>query len=114
MEFKDLSDWGVDLKETLSRFIDDKDFYVSCLHIFTSEDEFEVLDDSIKKEDYQKAFEVAHSLKGLTGNLGLTPLYEKLCIFVESLRNKDYSNIKEEYQEIIEKRNEFLGLMNAQ
>ena len=32
------------------------------------------------------AFEAAHTLKGVTGNMGLTPLYDAVCTIVEPLR----------------------------
>ena len=111
MKFDDLSVWGVDIEETLSRFVDDKDFYISCLHTFTKEDGFDFLDEAIKSENYSKAFEQAHSLKGLTGNLGLTPLYEAICILVESLRHQDHSQVRENYKNVLEKKCEFLKLM---
>ncbi|MFA7109692.1 MAG: Hpt domain-containing protein [Sphaerochaetaceae bacterium] len=111
MKFNDLSNWGVDLKETFSRFVDDKDFYISCLRTFTSEEGFVVLEEAMEKKNYQRAFEVAHSLKGLTGNLGLTPLYESICVLVESFRHEDYSCVKEEYEKVIEKKEEFLEIM---
>jgi len=113
MVLNDLSDWGVNLKETLSRFVDDKDFYISCLNTFTTEEGFEDLKDAMKSENYTKAFEVSHSLKGLTGNLGLTPLYETICSFVENLRHQEYSHIKEDYEKVLEKKKEFLELMKA-
>ena len=45
-----------------------------------------------KKEQYflcGVAFEIAHSLKGVYGNLSLTPLYEPMCELTELLKRQD-------------------------
>ena len=47
---------------------------------------FEKLYDAIEAGDLSAAFEAAHALKGMTGNLALTPLYEPLCRITELLR----------------------------
>jgi HPt (histidine-containing phosphotransfer) domain-containing protein len=47
----------------------------------------------------KEAFEAAHSLKGVTGNLSLTPLYEKLNSITEFLREEkqmDYAPLMAE------------------
>ena len=46
----------------------------------------EELTKGIESCDYRRAFEAAHGLKGDTGNLSLTPLYEAVCLLVEDLR----------------------------
>ena len=46
------------------------------------------------------AFEAAHTLKGVTGNMGLTPLYDAVCTIVEPLRTgedrEDYTKMYED------------------
>ena len=46
------------------------------------------------------AFEAAHTLKGVTGNMGLTPLYDAVCTIVEPLRTRedreDYTKMYED------------------
>ena len=52
------------------------------------------------------AFEAAHTLKGVAGNLGLKPLYDAVCHIVEPLRRGEerddyavmYQTIQEEFQ----------------
>ena len=44
--------------------------------------------------DLDAAFEAAHALKGVTGNLALTPIYEPVQVVTELLRSRtetDYS-----------------------
>ncbi|MBR5658308.1 MAG: Hpt domain-containing protein, partial [Lachnospiraceae bacterium] len=40
----------------------------------------------IGERDLKGAFEAAHALKGVLGNLSLTPLYEIVCEITELLR----------------------------
>ena len=51
------------------------------------------------KKNYKEAFEAAHSLKGVLGNLSLTPLYDKVCEITELLRageDADYAALTAE------------------
>lgn len=88
-----LENWGCDVKAALSRFIDDEEFYLECIAKFKKETGFELLGQCLTNKQFKEAYEYAHMLKGVAGNLGLTPIYEKLCILVELLRN--YGDIKE-------------------
>jgi HPt (histidine-containing phosphotransfer) domain-containing protein len=57
--------------------------------------------DAIKKGDLEAAFHVAHSLKGVLGNLSLTPLYDVIYNMTEFLRNRtemDYNPYIEKYE----------------
>ena len=53
--------------------------------------------------DLDGAFQAAHTLKGVSGNLGLTPLYEVVCDIVEPLRHgekrSDYPAMLEKIEE---------------
>ena len=44
---------------------------------------------ALANRDYTAAFEAAHTLKGVVGNMGLTPLYEAVCVIVEPLRSRE-------------------------
>ena len=53
----------------------------------------------IKEKDYDAAFDAAHALKGVLGNLSLTPLFDKASEITELLRNRtdtDYSSLLSE------------------
>ncbi len=48
--------------------------------------------------DLTGAFEAAHTLKGVAGNLGLTPLYEAVCAIVEPLRSRAGADYRSMYR----------------
>ena len=59
------------------------------------------LKESIDAGDLDAAFEAAHALKGVTGNLGLTPIRKPVLEITELLRARtemDYSELVEEIE----------------
>lgn len=96
-----LLEMGCDMEETMERFMDDQEFYVECFRKFVEDKELERLGTSIESEDLEESFTQAHCLKGTLGNLGLTPLYEKMVILVESLRVGDVAQAKKQYQALM-------------
>ena len=110
-----LEDWGCDIDEGLDRLGGDEDFYETLLSGFVQENSMGVLTEAMEAGDYRRAFEAAHGLKGDTGNLSLTPLYEAVCSLVEDLRPAyggsavraslagDYARVVELFDEFAEK-----------
>lgn len=92
--------YGADIDGTMGRFLDDVDLYKTCFDNFLQDEAFVQLKKSLEINDYDGAFEYAHTLKGITGNMGLTPLYHEICCIVEALRSKDYRNLNTYYAEI--------------
>ena len=90
-----------------ARFMGKEDMYIKFLNMFEKDDNIRKLENSIGSGDLTAAFEAAHTLKGVTANLGLTPLYNAVCNIVEPLRTKtdcDYSDmyklIEAEYKKV--------------
>ena len=57
---------------------------------FLSDQSFQLLESSLKAENYEEAFRAAHTLKGVTQNLSFTKLYHSSHQITEALRTKDY------------------------
>lgn len=87
---ENLSLKGMNVKETMSRFMGDEELFTSCFKQFSGDSKFAELGQALKDKDYDKAFKAAHSLKGVAGNLGLNSIYEPLSELVELLRSKNY------------------------
>lgn len=101
--------YGADTEGVLDRFMDDEELYATCLDEFVETTDLEGLHNYIDAKDYDNAFEVAHALKGVSGNLGLTPLFKVACVLVEALRGKEYDNLEAQYKEVFDKMQEFLA-----
>ena len=71
------------------------------------------LQDAIDNKDLKAAFEAAHALKGVLGNLSLTPLYTPVVEITELLRSNTDMDYKSLLDTILEKRDE-LGRLCAE
>ena len=89
-----LRKYGANVEEGLSRCFNNEEFYLKLVGMIRDEKNFDLLSQSIAAHDLDAAFEAAHALKGVLGNLSLTPAYDKVCEITELLRARtdtDYS-----------------------
>lgn len=87
---KELNSIGCDTDSGLKRFSSNADLYCKMLAKYPQTvDQNEVLP-LLKEEEYDMAKANAHNLKGVTGNLSLTPLFEGYVKIVSSIRSGDY------------------------
>lgn len=67
---------------------------------FISSDTLDQLVSLYEQKDYRSLFAAAHSLKGVAGNLALTPLFEIASFITEATRNEDGANLDKEIEEV--------------
>lgn len=85
--FKDcFEEYGADYQATMNRFMNNEAFYLRLLNMLFADDTMEQLGNALEDGDKDDAFQAAHTLKGVVGNLGLTPFYDTLCKILEPLR----------------------------
>jgi HPt (histidine-containing phosphotransfer) domain-containing protein len=85
---------GADTAAGLARCINDEGFYLKMVNMALQDNSFDQLKDAIEAGDLDAAFEKAHSLKGVMGNVGLTSLFNLTSEITEELRARkdiDYS-----------------------
>ncbi|VYU72661.1 Hpt domain protein [Eubacterium limosum] len=92
--------YGVNFNEVMERFVNDEELYYNCLDSFIDDPSFDGLRDALLAKDYETAFDHAHTLKGVAGNLGLSPLLTAVSDIVEPLRKHDYSNLEQQYDAV--------------
>ena len=63
--------------------------YLRFLDMFFQDESFQQLENALDAGDLKDAFAAAHTLKGVAGNMGLTPFYEAVCVIVERLRTEE-------------------------
>ncbi len=91
-----LNDLGVDTKEGLARCLDDEEFYLELIPDALERARYEELERLLAEKNLSAAFEAAHALKGVLGNLALTPIYTPASEMTELLRSgtdMDYSDL---------------------
>ena len=81
--------YGGDYKTTMNRFMGKEDLYMKILNMLSQDDSMQKLEAALLKGDLPGAFDAAHTLKGMAGNLGLTPFFEAVCRIVEPLRTSE-------------------------
>ena len=81
--FEELKELGVDVDEGLERVMEDESLYEMTLSMFI---------DSVRPEDFdadniEEIIRRVHLLKGLSGNLAMTPLFTRYTQVLEFLRD---------------------------
>lgn len=89
-EFREIFEvYGADYNSTMARFMGKEAMYLKFLDMLFKDDNLEKLGTALGQQDYEAAFAAAHTLKGVVGNMGLTPLFNAVCAIVESLRKRE-------------------------
>ena len=78
------------------------DEYIEIIELFleTGINDLNRLEHAVANNDTQKAAEHSHSLKGASGNLGLTDIYEKARDIEDRSRENNLDGVADEIQEI--------------
>ena len=87
----------IDLPDVLNRVQDDKELLLELLDIY--QEDFilkrQALGEAIAAKDLAKIKEVAHSMKGASGNISAKRMYQS-CLQLEQLaKNQDVSGMEE-------------------
>ena len=98
-----LKNYGMDIDSTLARFANNEGLMMRFLLGFPKDPTMQSLRDAVAAGDREAMKVAAHSLKGLTGNLGLTPLFEASTLLMNTLRQTEddvtdlYTNTSTQY-----------------
>ena len=101
---------GVNTEEGLRRLMNNETFYLRLVNMALDDAGFGKLSDAVGNDDRKAAFEAAHALKGVLGNLSLIPMYEKVSEMTELLRagkDADYALL---LRQLLEQRDELIRL----
>lgn len=114
---KQLEECGADVETTLKRFMNNDAIYQKFLGKFPNDPNYANLGTNLEAGAFEEAYKCAHALKGVVGNFGLTPIYEKVSTLVEELRNKaaeevDAARANELWQEIKTVYEKFISVIN--
>lgn len=93
-----LADFGADTQDGVSRCMGNEDFYLMLVKMVPQDENFQRLYQAVEEDDLDHAFEAAHALKGVLGNLSLTPLSRPVEEMTELLRARtkmDYTSYVE-------------------
>lgn len=105
-----LEEYGADTKMGLSRCAENEALYLRLVGITVQELSKGELGEALAAGDLEKAYYIAHKLKGGVNNLALTPIAVPLCELTDLLRNRLPGDYDALYAEIIQKTNDLAML----
>ena len=105
-----LQNLGAATGEGLARCLNNEQFYFRLIKKALESDDVDKLKNAIETNDLDTAFAIAHNLKGSTGNLALTPIYEPAAKMTELLRNRTQTDYTPYLDAIIKARQAFLDI----
>ncbi|MBR0145849.1 MAG: Hpt domain-containing protein [Eubacterium sp.] len=106
-----LKEYGAGVEEGLARCMGNEAFYLRLVSVIQNEKNFDTLKESLEAGNLDTAFEAAHALKGVTGNLALTPLYKPVFEITELLRAREDTDYGPLLKEILDKKDQLMKLI---
>ena len=104
-----LTNGGIDLAATISRFAGNEGLFLKFLRRFPTDATYEALCKAMSAQDLSAASDACHTLKGVAGNLGLAPLYEACITMMTACRAGDwpcmttgFDGVRQKYQQRVE------------
>ena len=111
---KRLERYGVNITETMAHFAGYEALYLECMESFMTDSYFDKLGVAVLDKEYASAFAYAHTLKGVAGNLGFTPLFDAICGIVEPLRTHEYDDCEVLYENIMSEKKRLQQFMDEE
>ncbi len=106
-----LKEYGANVDEGLGRCMGNEALYLKLVNTIPNEKNFEALKKSLENHDLDAAFDAAHALKGITGNLALTPLYDPIVEITELLRSRQDMDYNDKLAVILDSRDKLGSLI---
>lgn len=92
-----LSAHNIDTASALQRFVGSTDLYGKYLCAFLQDENFREIAPALERDDFEAALNAAHTLKGVSGNLGMHRLFTACSETVVLLRVQQYEQAKQSY-----------------
>lgn len=90
---------GNDYSALSERTCGDEDLIMTLMQMFLDDDSWNGMCTFMESGETENAFRCAHSLKGSSGMLGFTGLFEKMKVITDKLRVGDLDGAKEVFEE---------------
>lgn len=99
-----LKEYGADVNAGLTRCLNNETFYLGLVGRALDDPSFEKLDAAVATNDIKAIFEISHTLKGVLGNLSLTPLFDIASEMTELARSGESADYAAYLARLMEKR----------
>ena len=102
---------GIDFDQTVKRFMGNTGLYAKFLTKFLDDDTFGKIAPAFEKNDFDEALATSHTLKGVSGNLGMTRLYKACSDTVALIRAGEQDKAKQSFAELKSAYDEIHGVI---
>lgn len=93
--------WGANVDEAMARCLNNETFYLTLVNKAIQDAGFDKLKEACEAGNLDEAFDAAHSLKGITANLALTPILRPVEQITELLRTRTVTDYGPLVREIL-------------
>lgn len=108
-----LNGYGCDTATAMKRFLGNEELYLRFLDKFLEDPSFGGIAPAMQANDNEAYFESVHTLKGVAGNLSLTPVYELTCYMVDKYRADEIDESKAQYSTLEKLYNDVVAIIKA-
>lgn len=108
---EELAENGSDISDGLNRLMNNEQIYTKLLKKLPESIEKQEILPFIESGDIPTAIQNAHTIKGVTGNLSVTPLYTAYTEIVNLLRADKVDDAKKLYEETIPVQEKILNII---
>lgn len=105
-----INEFGANTAEGLERCLQDEEFYLDLVPTALEPESYEGLENALKANDLDAAFDAAHALKGVLANLALTPIYDPASEMTELLRARTQMDYSDLMQKIMDERKRLMDM----
>lgn len=107
-----LKNYGANIEEGLARCMNDENFYLRMVNMAIEDKNFERLAEATESGEIPRIFEAAHALKGMLGNLALTPLFQPASEITELARTGTQADYPALWEKLAEARKTLRALQD--
>ena len=102
---------GADYQTALSRMIGNQGLLTRMLKKFGADKSYAALEKAMEEQNFEEIFTAAHTLKGVAGNLELSPLFRASAELSDAVRGGKqdervpelFAAVKDAYETVMEK-----------
>ncbi len=102
--------FGANVDEGLARCMNNEAFYLRLVKKAADDGCFDSLVHALEAHDKSAAFDAAHNLKGVMGNLSITPIYDPASQMTELLRSGADADYQALLTAVMEQKNRLKAL----
>lgn len=107
--FDELRSYGVNVDEGISRLGGNENLYKRLLGTFTGTISNYYVTPDFPPENCKETIEKAHTIKGIAGNLSITPVYDAYSQIVSLLRSDQTEEAKKVIKEVLNVQEEIIS-----